>query len=127
MSFVFDEVFDLPVLSTSAGELSLDHLLEQFFPGAFPLTMEEPSEVASEPAIKTLSLVQLYLDQGFVAEARQMLEHILAADPENRQARERLQSLRLAAAEEGSAQQVFKRWLGAIETIKRHRGMALLA
>ena len=97
-------------------------------PATEPEAAVEPVEQAvGAPAIQTLSLVELYLQQGFVDEAREMLERLAEANPSDLRIRQRLDSLRSSAGDADTPHDVLKRWLSAIERVKRHRGFALLS
>jgi tetratricopeptide (TPR) repeat protein len=201
---LFDAIFDLPRPAAAVGLLSIERVLQEFFPGAFPpaeiaagVEAVEPAgalgpvgtaaaagdeaieelldvpeaapaaaairletgsataadsvagpligaaagvaalapiagdadaeaAVAQPPPIQTLSLVELYVEQGFVAEAREILEQMVRIDPRNPQLLKRLESLRAAASEPESAGEVLKRWLAAIQTVKAERRLQVL-
>jgi tetratricopeptide (TPR) repeat protein len=127
------EVELAPVAGPPAEEPTM---LEAFAPTAptedsgarAKVSLGAPGEDAAEaPPIQTLSLVELYIEQGFVSEAREILEQMARANPRNRQVRERLDSLRAAAPEVESAGDVLKRWLDAVQTVKRERRLVPLA
>ena len=64
---------------------------------AYPETAEKPDEEAGLPRaadFKTLTLADLYARQGYRELAEALLREILAADPQNRAALERLDRLR---------------------------------
>jgi tetratricopeptide (TPR) repeat protein len=112
---VIDELFD------SREDLGLDLVADVIVP-------ETTDEVGlGAPPIQTLSLVELYLQQGFVDEAREMLERLAEANPDDPRIRQRLSSLRSSTGDSASPHDVLKRWLSAIERVKRHRGFALLS
>jgi tetratricopeptide (TPR) repeat protein len=135
----FSAIFGLPPLGVSHRLPAAERLVDLFFPDAFAgydaagsgteaWLDRSPSgwaEAERSPAIQTLALAQLYIDQGFVAEAREMLEQIVSADPANLEAWAKLDRLRTSTSDAGSAEDVLKRWLGAVEALKRQRELPL--
>ncbi len=70
---------------------------------AYPEAAEKPDEDAGLPRaadFKTLTLADLYARQGYRELAEALLKEILAADPQNRDALERLARLRSPARED---------------------------
>lgn len=70
---------------------------------AYPEAAEKPDEEAGLPRaadFKTLTLADLYARQGYRELAEALLKEILAADPQNRDALERLGRLRSQARED---------------------------
>ncbi len=71
---------------------------------AYPEAAERPDEEVGLPRaadFKTLTLADLYARQGYRELAEALLKEILAADPQNRDALERLGRLRSQSREEG--------------------------
>ncbi len=83
-------------------------------------------ELPETAPIQTLALVDLYLDQGLVTEAGEMLEAMLLVNPNDVGIRQKLAEIQGGSLAVLTPEGALLGWLAGIESVKRQRGLALL-
>lgn len=97
-----------------------------------PVVPENGQKNISTHDFFTMTLAQLYIDQGHPQNAKTILDEILKKDPDNRQARSMLNGLKSAPAASGTVNESTKKnnevikilssWLKNIEGLKMNAG-----